>query len=142
MRLNIRFLYCLSVSPASILPSNRFTILNARRRGGVVRSVRDLSHFPRQHSARKIYRNGVFAPVSSRTSISKLMGDTSRYGIGISQNGRPVIFPGKTLINVAISREDSRLSKGDTTTSGEVNPLRLISVSKNGEGYTIVEAEF
>jgi hypothetical protein len=79
---------------------------------------------------------------SGNRAILQSFADMSRYRLEISQNGKPVVFPRTTLVNLTLSHEDGTLIRGNTVTVSEASPLRLISVSKDAEGYTIVEAEF
>jgi hypothetical protein len=68
--------------------------------------------------------------------------DTARFGLQILENGKEMLFPGRTIVNLTLNREDAPLFSGNIVTFSEANPLRLISVSKKAEGYTVVDAEF
>jgi hypothetical protein len=68
--------------------------------------------------------------------------DTARFGLELFESGKRMVFPGRTLVNLTLNREDGEMVSGNTVTFSESNPLRLTSVRKNAEGYTVVEAEF
>jgi hypothetical protein len=84
----------------------------------------------------------IVAQTSGSRVVLQSYADTNRFGLGISQNGRPVVFAGKTLINVTLNHQNGAMIRGHTVNFTEASPLRLISVAKDAQGYTVVEAEF
>ena len=75
-------------------------------------------------------------------AVLRSRAETARFGLEILQNGRPMIFPGQTFINVTLNREIDGMISDNLITFPESDPLRLTSVSKDAQGHTVVEAEF
>jgi serine/threonine protein kinase len=79
---------------------------------------------------------------SGNRAVLQSRAETARFGLEILQNGKPLVFAGRTFINVTLNQEINRLMNGNLITFTESDPLHLISVGKDAQGYTQAEAEF